>query len=75
MGRRIYPDPAVERAVRDVREVREELSMVYAKLAKLEKKAKRLGRGRRAARIIDAWLEGRIGDEEAIRRLRRLVEA
>ena len=71
MDRRAYPDPAAERAVREVRRIRDELSRVYAELEELAEKAGT----REAERIIDNWLEGRIGDEEAGRKLRALAEA
>ena len=71
MARRIYPDPAVEKAVREVRRIRDELSRVYTELEELAQKAGT----REAERIVDEWLEGRISDEEARRKLRALAEA
>ena len=71
MARRTYPDPAVERAVREVRRIRDELSLVYAELEELAEKAGT----REAERIVDEWLEGRMSDEEAKRKLRALAEA
>jgi len=64
-------DPAVEKAVREVRRVRDELSRVYVELEDLVAKAGR----EEAEEAAEAWLEGRIGDEEARRKLRALAEA
>ena len=71
MARKTYPDPPIERAVREVRRIRDELSLVYAELEELAEKA---GTGE-AEKVIDEWLEGRISDEEAERKLRALAEA
>ncbi len=71
MARRMHVDPAVERAVREVRRIRDELSLVYAELEELAKKAGT----REAEKVVDEWLEGRISDEEAKRKLRALAEA
>ena len=71
MARRMYPDPAVEKAVREVRRIRDELSRVYTELEELAQKADT----REAERVVDEWLEGRISDEEARRKLRALAEA
>jgi len=70
MARRIR-DPAVERAVREVRRIRDELAKVYVELEDLAAKAGT----KEAEKVVEAWLEGRIGDEEAKRKLRALAEA
>ena len=70
MARRIR-DPAVERAVREVRRIRDELAKVYVELEDLAAKADT----KEAEKVVEAWLEGRIGDEEAKRKLRALAEA
>ena len=69
MARRIYPDAVVEEAVKMVREERKELSAVYVELEELAEKAGTA----EAQRVVDEWLEGRIGDDEARRKLRALA--
>ena len=66
-----YPDPAVERAVRDIREVRRELSLMYMEMEDIaETLPPRLRR--RAEKIIDMFLDAKISAKDALQRIRRL---
>ena len=71
MVRRVYVDPAVERAVREVRRIRDGIG----RLVELAEEAREKGRGRDADKILDAYYEGQISYKEAEKKLRALAEA
>lgn len=73
MVRRVYVDPAVERAVREVRRIRDGIGRLV-ELAE-EAREKGRGRGRDADKILDAYYEGQISYKEAEKKLRALAEA
>ncbi|WP_153801373.1 hypothetical protein [Hyperthermus butylicus] len=67
----VYPDPAVERAVREVRAIRNKL----AELAILAEEAGKKGKRSEAYRVIDAFLNEEIGYDEAYYKLKALARA
>ena len=64
MARKTYPDPAIERAVREVRRIRDELSLVYAELEELAEKAGTGGSRESSRRVARGKNKRRRGKEK-----------